>query len=109
MTPQALHALGPNPAVTPDQFQEIWNIWPYGNPDDTYIQVAYDVRSTKRFDGQPLTFAFLVSQYKAYVKQCQSRNSDPKFTGKLLPWMLKRRYNENYDQPPNAFLDRWTS
>lgn len=106
LTGNALHVLGPSPAVTLEEFEKMWSINPMGNKEDAYIEVAYAVARKFLLNGSPLTFKFLVDRYQEYFNFAQGRNPDPKFTSTIANWIRKAKYNEEFNIPHNPSLDR---
>jgi len=106
LTGNALHVLGPAPAVSLEEFEPMWKIWPVGNKEEAYIEVAYGVAHKKLLDGKPLTIVFLMDKYREYVNHAQNRSNDPKFTANIANWMRKARYNEEFVAPSNPSIKR---
>ena len=106
LTGNALHVLGPDPAVSLEQFEAMWSIWPVGNKEDAYIEVAYGVANKRMLNGDRLTFDGVKEKYREYVEFAQRRNYDPKFVAGIGNWMRKAKYNEEFNTPKNPSMNR---
>lgn len=106
LTGNALHVLGPSPAVTLEEFEKMWVLWPVGNKEEAYIEVAYAVPNKKLLNGGAITFELLRTKYEQYVKFAQARNPDPKFVASIANWVRKARYNEEFVIPHNPSIRR---
>lgn len=106
LTGNALHVLGVSPAVSLEEFEEMWKINPVGNKEDAYIEVAYGVAKKFLLNGDRLTFAMLKERYGKYLEFAQARSPDPKFTSTIANWMRKGKYNEEFNVPHNPSLNR---
>jgi len=107
LSDNARRVLGDKPAVTLEEFDRIWSIWPFGHKEDTYIEVAYAVAFKTMLDGSPITFDDMVKKYGSYVEIAKARTTDPdKFVAKLINWVKKARYNESTEKPSTKRIDR---
>lgn len=106
LTGNALHVLGLSPAVSLEEFEEMWVLNQVGNKEEAYIEVAYGVARKQMLNGAKLTFKMLKERYAKYVEFAQARNPDPKFTSTIANWMRKGKYNEEFNIPHNPSLNR---
>ncbi len=86
-----LKAPGP---VSLAQFQQLWEAWPKGDPENTYINLCLLLRQeTRTKDKYPVTLDLLVDRWRKYLKQQAQLRTKEQFILSLNTFLVKRKFD----------------
>ena len=76
-----------------DEFMEVFNLFPKGNPEKAYLEINYSLTMKKKFDGTPLTWVFLSDKYREYIAIKKQTNTDSMYIKSFESFVKSGDYN----------------
>jgi hypothetical protein len=86
---------------TKEEFLNVFNIFPRGNPESIFLEVKYTITSAKTFSGQPVTWALIEKSYTDYINKRRSEDVQDKFIKSLDNFLKAKDYNIDFGNEPS--------
>jgi hypothetical protein len=83
------------------EFLDLFNIFPKGNPETILLEVNYAITSYKTFSGDPVTWDLIKKSYKSYVEKRESDGVDAQFIKSLDSFLRAKDFNIDFNNEPS--------
>jgi hypothetical protein len=83
------------------EFIDVFNLFPKGNPEQIYLEVKYSIMSRKTFSGDPLTWDLIKESYTKYIEKRRKEQVQDKFIKSLDSFLKNGDFNINFDSEPS--------
>lgn len=105
-TERVIRALGPDPGLTDKDFERLWGLNKQGDPEGTFIAVAYAIRAKRLLNGDPITIDLLIERYKDHMKH-NGETYGTKYISRIKNWVESEKYNHVNQKPSNPRAHRY--
>lgn len=86
---------------TREEFIELFNLFPRGNPESVFREVKYTIMSAKTFDNNPVTWKLIHDSYSAYIQKRKDDEAQEKFIKSLESFLKSKDYNIDFKKEPS--------
>ena len=86
---------------TQQEFLDVFNLFPKGNPETVYTEVKYTIMSKKTFGGDPVTWDLIKDRFTAYVAKRKKEGVQDKFIKSFDSFLKAGDYNIDFANEPS--------
>jgi len=86
---------------TKQEFLDVFNLFPKGNPETVYTEVKYTIMSRKTFAGDPVTWDLIKDRFTQYITKRKKEEVQDKFIKSLDSFLKAGDYNIDFDNEPS--------
>lgn len=86
---------------TKEEFLDIFNLFPKGNPDKVFTNVKYIMLSKKTFAGDPITWELISKSYSEYIDKRRKEGVQDMYIKSLESFCNAGDYNIDFDKEPS--------
>ena len=86
---------------TKQEFLDVFELFPRGNPETVYTEVKYTIMSKKTFSGDPVTWELISSRFTAYITKRQKEGVQDKFIKSFDSFLKAGDYNIDFSNEPS--------
>lgn len=86
---------------TKEEFIDIFNLFPKGNPEKVFTDVKYIIMSRKMFDGSPVTWKIISESYSLYIEKRRKEGVQDKFIKSFDSFCNAGDYNIDFGKEPS--------
>lgn len=83
------------------QFLEVFDLFPKGNPEKTYLEIKYAIATKKTFRDEPLTWELIAQKYKEYIEKRKKENTQEAYIKSLINFVEHGDYNIDFSKEPS--------
>jgi len=84
-----------------EEFLEVFNLFPKGNPEDAFREVRYAILTKTTFVGTQVTWDIIKDKYQAYVLKRKEEATQEKFIKGLQSFVKNGDYNIDFSKEPS--------
>lgn len=86
---------------TKEEFLDIFNLFPKGNPEKMFTDVKYIMMSKKTFSGGPVTWELIAKSYSDYIAKRKREGVQDNYIKSLDSFCNAGDYNIDFDKEPS--------
>ncbi len=105
-TQRVINALGEDPGLSDEDFERLWSLNKQGDPEGTFIAVAYAIKAKRLLNGQPITIDILIERYTEHMKH-NGEAYGVKYISRIKNWIESGKYDHVNQRPKNPRSNRY--
>lgn len=86
---------------TKEEFIDVFNLFPNGNPEKVFTDVKYIMTSRKTFAGDPVTWELISKAYIDYIDKRRKESVQDMYIKSLGSFVNSGDYNIDFDKEPS--------